>query len=180
MATTKELIGELIDTELNLMLEEDPEEKEVLETQLANVHTQIRNKVEKLDHFLVEVNRKESLIDAEIETYKDEIERLKNRKAAAEKTKSFFNSVLLPLVIEEVGDDNGVWQTDTARYKLYETYGPLVIEDTELVDDKYKNVEIVEKLDKKAARADAMAADKAGQPIPAGMRINKIKRVRRS
>ncbi len=178
--TTKELIGELIDTELNLMLEENPEEKKVIQTQLANIHTQIKSKVEKLDYFLIQVNKKEGLIDAEIEVYKDEIERLKNRKKAAEKTKSFFNSVLLPMVIEEVGDSNGVWQTDTARYKLYETYGPLIIEDTEALDSKYKNVEITEKIDKKLARADAMSAHKSGEEIPAGMSLYKIKRVRRS
>jgi len=179
MATTKELIGLMIDTELEVMLEEEPEKKAELENKLQVVHQQIRSKVDKIDHFLVEVGRKENLIQAEIETYKDEIERLKSRKVAAEKTKDFFNSVLLPMVIEEVGDEKGVWQTDTARYKLYETYGPVVIDSPNL-DSKYKTVEIIDKIDKKAARADAMAADKAGEPLPAGVDIMKIKRVRRS
>tara|TARA_R100000655_G_scaffold45974_1_gene82764 strand:+ start:1771 stop:2310 length:540 start_codon:yes stop_codon:yes gene_type:complete len=179
MATTKELIGLMIDTELEVMLEEEPEKKAELENKLQVVHQQIRSKVDKIDHFLVEVGRKENLIQAEIETYKDEIERLKSRKIAAEKTKDFFNSVLLPMVIEEVGDEKGVWQTDTARYKLYETYGPVVI-DNQNLDGKYKTVEIIDKIDKKAARADAMAADKAGETLPAGVDIMKIKRVRRS
>ncbi len=52
--------------------------------------------------------------------------------------------------------------------------------DNEILDGKYKTVEIIDKIDKKAARADAMAADKAGEPLPDGVDIMKIKRVRRS
>ena len=179
MATTKELIGLAIDTELEVMLEVDEEKKSELEISLKVIHQQLRSKVDKIDHFLVEVSRKESLIETEIEVYKDEIERLKNRKHAAVRTKEFFNQVLLPMVIEEVGNEQGVWQTDTSRYKLYETYGPVLINAEEL-DSKYKTVEIVEKIDKKAARADAMSADKAGENLPAGVDILKVKRVWRS
>jgi hypothetical protein len=179
MATTKELIGLAIDTELEIMLEEDNEKQLDLERSLQVIHQQIRSKVDKIDHFLVEVNRKEGLIDTEIEIYKDEIERLKSRKQAAERTKEFFNQVLLPMVIEEVGDEQGIWQTDTARYKLYESYGPVLINAEEL-DSKYKTVEIIEKIDKKTARADAMSADKEGKSLPDGVDILKVKRVRRS
>ena len=58
MATTKELIGLMIDTELEVMLEEEPEKKAELENKLQVVHQQIRSKVDKIDHFLVEVGRK--------------------------------------------------------------------------------------------------------------------------
>tara|TARA_R110002167_G_scaffold174417_4_gene373255 strand:- start:5 stop:541 length:537 start_codon:yes stop_codon:yes gene_type:complete len=177
--TTRDLVDLVINTELEILVETDSEKLLDLEQSLQVLQTSLRTKVDKLDYFLVEVNRKAGIIDTEIEVYKDEIQRLKNRKQAATNTKNFFNQVLLPMVIQEVGNEDGVWQTDTARYKLYETYGPVLIDAKEL-DKKYVTVEIIESVDKKAARADAMIADREGRELPAGVGIYKVKRVKRS
>ena len=78
------------------------------------------------------------------------------------------------MVIQEVGTD-GVYETDTARYKLYETYGPVVITNDVMIPDNYKYVKETEHIDKKAMRTQMTQ----GVDIP-GARIAKVKRVRRS
>ena len=117
--------------------------------------------------------------DKEIEALKDEVERLKNKRKGLERTKDYFNKQLLPAVILEVGNDDGVYETNTARYKLYETFGPVII-DAHMLSDDFKKVEIVEKLDKVKARKAAISAFNAGQDMPPGIDINKIKRVKRT
>lgn len=79
------------------------------------------------------------------------------------------------MVVEELGDDNGVYETDTARYKLYETFGPVAVVDDGLIPDEYKVVKMTESIDKKKARKDLTQ----GVDIP-GFFIEKVKRVRRS
>ena len=79
----------------------------------------------------------------------------------------------------EIGNDDGVYETDTARYKLYETFGPVDV-DPHSISDDFKKVEIVEKLDKVKARKAAISAFNAGQEMPPGIDINKVKRVKRS
>ena len=189
--TTMELVNEYIDVHQwmsNLsLLEPDPESAHSDEwqddfnnasTSLKNVQRIIREKITKVDKFVVNLSKKEHLIDAEIEAYKDEIDRLKNRKSSLEGLKKFFNEYLLPIVVMELGKD-GVWETNIARYKLYETYGGVDI-DPDVISDDYKKVEIKESIDRAKARKIAMSHDKAGKELPAGITIKKIKRVRRS
>jgi hypothetical protein len=117
-------------------------------------------------------------MDASIEALKEEEDRLKTRRRALSRTKDWFNQKLLPFVIEKLGDEDGIWETDIARYKLYETYGEVKV-DQSLVDDKYKKVEVRESIDKSKARKDAMNAHKNGKLIK-GLSIERLKRVRRS
>jgi len=86
---------------------------------------------------------------------------------------------LLPAAILEIGNDDGIYETSTARYKLYETFGPVDIDPHSLPDD-FKKVEILEKLDKVKARKAAISAFNAGQEMPPGIDIKKVKRVKRS
>ena len=91
-----------------------------------------------------------------------------------ESLKKYFNGVLIPMVVDEVGI-NGVYETDTARYKLYETWGPVVVMDEEEVPDDFKKVVMTESIDKKKARETLSK----GAKIP-GLHIEKVKRVKRS
>ncbi|MAG26947.1 hypothetical protein CMI47_15520 [Candidatus Pacearchaeota archaeon] len=170
--TTKELIGEYID--LQVQLEQELEDKEPIEDALENVNGQIKRKVDNIDVFMVGIERKTHMIDAEILALSDEIKRLKVRRKATASLKKYFNETLIPMVIEEVGR-NGVYETNTARYKLFETFGPVIVSDEDAVPDEYKKVEMVESLDKKKARKDLTS----GVDIP-GFFIQKVKRVRRS
>tara|TARA_R100000687_G_scaffold82674_1_gene82838 strand:+ start:1174 stop:1695 length:522 start_codon:yes stop_codon:yes gene_type:complete len=169
--TTRELLGEYIDYDITL--QHDPLDEDAVKGKMGTL-MQIKSKVDNIDYFMVDISRKEHLIDAEIEALNDEIHRLKVRRKATESLKKYFNQTLIPMIVEEVGTD-GVYETDTSRYKLYETFGPVAITDETLVPDEYKKVTMVESIDKKKARTDLTK----GVDI-SGMTISKVKRVRRS
>ena len=186
--TTRDIIGDYIDNENYidyLMKTEDTPSDEFkskmikYEESRKTLELEVRSKIDKVDHVVLEVKRKEHLIDAEVDALKNEIDRLKQRKHSIGRFKDFVNKVLLPMVIEEVGNKDGVWETDVARYKLYETYGAVVV-NPELCSKDFIKVEIKESIDKVKARNAAISADKSGKSMPDGIEINKVKRVRRS
>lgn len=173
--TTRELIGEYIDTDISLQMETDNEKQLILEGDMHSLQGQIKQKVDGIDHFMVELSRKEHLIDAEIEAIKNEQTRLRVRQKAVTSLKDYFNKTLLPMVVSELGDDNGVYETNTARYKMYETFGPVAIVNEDSIPPEYKVMEYCVKINKKKARKDLTE----GVDIP-GFFIEKVKRVRRS
>ena len=171
--TAKELLGEYIDLEIEVDAP-DPD-LDTLLPQLNSVKGQIKKKVDGIDHFMMELSRREHLIDAEIEALKTEETRLKVRRKAVQNLKDYFNGNLIPMIVEELGDDNGVYETDTARYKLYETWGPTVVLDEEAVPNDFKKVTMTEAVDKVKAKKVLQT----GAKIP-GLTLTKVKRVRRS
>ena len=186
--TAKDIIGDYIDNENwidyvsksdEITNEQIKEKLSIYEETKIKLEKEIRNKIEKIDHVVLEVKRKEHLIDGEMEALKDEIDRLKMRRKGIGKFKDFVNKVLLPMIVEEVGNENGVWETDVARYKLYETFGPVDV-NPGLVSDDFIKTEIRTSIDKVKARNAAISSFKAGKNLPDGININKVKRVRRS
>lgn len=171
--TTKELIGDFIDLDMQLQYAND-EEALVLESAMEVTKKDISRKVDGIDHFMVNIDRKVHLIDAEIEALKKEQLRLSVRRKATESLKKYFNETLIPMVIQEVGTD-GVYETDTARYKLYETYGPVAVTDVTALNSEYKYYKHEERIDKKLLRKHLTS----GVEVP-GATIHKVKRVRRS
>ena len=162
--TTRELVGDFIDLECQLE-HANEEESLVLTSALEVTKKDISRKMDGIDYFMVDIDRKMHLIDAEVEALTKEIQRLKD----------YFNKTLIPMVVEELGDDNGVYETDTARYKLYETFGPVAVIDEDRIPDDYKVVKMTESIDKKKARKDLTQ----GVDVP-GFYIEKVKRVKRS
>jgi len=171
--TARELLGDYIDLEIEVD-SPDPD-LEVLLPQMDKVKGLIKKKVDGIDHFMMELSRREHLIDAEIEALKSEETRLKVRRKAVQNLKDYFNGSLIPMIVEELGDDNGVYETDTARYKMFETWGPTLVLDEESVPDDFKKVIYTESVDKKKAKEVL----KTGAKIP-GLALTKVKRVRRS
>tara|TARA_B100001094_G_scaffold195185_1_gene189173 strand:+ start:3594 stop:4148 length:555 start_codon:yes stop_codon:yes gene_type:complete len=179
--TTRDLIGALIDLQIDrdnqLLIEPDNTEALVpIDEGIKEVKLQISRKTSGLDYMIVEMNKNLNLIDAEIGTLMDEVKRLRNRKASIKRTEDFFNKELLPMVIETAGND-GVFQTDTTRYKMYETWGPLEITDEEAITENFKRFKV--EIDKKKARKAAIEAAEDGLGI-SGFKLEKVKRVRRS
>ena len=186
--TTRDMIGALIDLEneltyLEMQFDPDDEHRSAVGDEIAitankivKLKSDIANKTSGIDYFIMEMNKQSGLIDAEIQTYLDEVKRLRLRKAAIKKTEDYLNKDLIPMIIETAGTDN-VFKTDTTRYKLYETWGPLEVTDPEEVDDKYKRYKV--EVDKKGARKDVIEATENGLGV-SGFRIQKTKRVRRS
>ena len=72
MASTKELVGELIDVEQQLsMSSEDEEGYANLQDTQKQLQTQVKQKIQNVDHFMLELKKREHLIDAEVEALKD-------------------------------------------------------------------------------------------------------------
>ena len=174
--TSKDLLGMLIDLEQDLELCRETENSIEVINKITEVKTLISKKVDSIDYFSVEMDRQTGLIDAEIDTYKKEIQRLQGKKNAIKKTDEYLNKVMLPMIVETAGND-GVLKTDTARYKLYETYGPLIVEDEEEIPNEFRRVKI--EIDKKNARKAVIEAAENNMGI-SGFSIEKVKRIRRS
>lgn len=186
--TTKDIIGDYIDNENYIDYLEKTEETDSesyslklkrYEDSRKALELEVRNKIDKVDYVVLEVKRKEHLIDAEVDALKTEIDRLKQRKHSINRFRDFVNKTLLPMVIEEVGNEDGVWETDVARYKLYETYGAVDV-NPEVCSKDFIKVEIKESIDRVKARNAAISADKNNKPMPDGIEIRKVQRVRRS
>lgn len=177
MPTTKEIIGDYIDLQVDLMLAEDNEEQLMIEEKISETQTMMKKKVDNIDRFVVSIETKGSLIEAEIDSLKKEINRLKNRKQACSNLKDFLNKQLLPAVVREMGND-GVFETNTSKYTLYKSYGKVEV-DQELAKD-YVNIKMEQVVDKKRARKDAIEAAKKGEELPAGLSIEKVDRIRRT
>jgi len=179
--TTRDLIGTLIDLQVDRDNQEliEPDNAgplALIDDAIEEVKKEIANKTSGIDHFIVTMNKKTNLIDAEIKTHMDEVKRLRGRKNAIKRTEEYFNKELLPMIIDTCGND-GVFQTDTTRYKMFETWGPIEITDEEAISDNYKRFKV--EIDKKKARQDAIGAAEDGIGI-SGFSIQKVKRVRRS
>ena len=174
--TSKDLLGLLIDLEQDLDYCNETENSIEVINKITEVKKMISKKVESIDYFSVEIGRQTGLIDSEIDTYRKEIKRLQSKKHAIKRTDEYLNKVMLPMIIETAWND-GVLKTDTARYKLYETYGPLTVEDEDEVPNEFRRVKI--EVDKKNARKAVIEAAENGLGI-SGFSIEKVKRVRRS
>ena len=189
--TSRDLVGSLIELQLEkddldlkrnsieCSIEQDnewEEEEKRIEKGIAEIKSELTTKVSGLDHMIVEMNKKKGNIDSEIKALTDEIKRLRNRKNAISRTEDYFNKELIPLIVETCGND-GILITDTARYKVYETWGPIVITDEESISDNYKRYKV--EIDKKKARRDFLEASKDGLGIT-GFKLEKVKRIRRS
>tara|TARA_R100001463_G_scaffold78410_1_gene132698 strand:- start:938 stop:1519 length:582 start_codon:yes stop_codon:yes gene_type:complete len=183
--TAKELIGEYMDIIMELALTDydEPKNQEIilkLEEKRVSLQLKMKDKVQSIDFFSQNIKERDYLLSAEIEAHKDEIDRLKNRQRALNATNDYLNKVLLPMIIEEIGDENGVLETDTARYKLYETYGSVIVTNQEQLSDDFIKTKITQSVDKAKLRKECMKSAVAGLDMPEGATIMKIKRVKRS
>tara|TARA_R100000278_G_scaffold122941_1_gene110573 strand:+ start:2039 stop:2605 length:567 start_codon:yes stop_codon:yes gene_type:complete len=182
--TTRDLIGNLIELTndrefLEMTQGDDPgfaDEVAPIDAAIIKVKKEIAQKTSGIDYMIVEMNRKKDILQAEITSYMDEVKRLRNRQKAIAKVEDYFNKDLLPMIIETAGND-GVFETDSTRYKMYTTWGPVQITDEDAISDNFKRYKV--EIDKKGARKSIIEAAEQGMGI-AGFKIEKVKRVRRS
>ncbi len=180
--TAKKIVGEYMDVimELSIVDADDKEQCTKLELKRDSLQTKMKDKVKGIDYFSQNITQRDYLLSAEIEAHKDEIERLRTRQKALTATNDYLNKVLLPMLIEELGDNNGVLETDTARYKLYETYGSVIVTDQDKVPNDFIKTKITQTIDKAKARKVCMQLHRENTELPDGLSITKVKRVKRS
>jgi len=176
MPTTKELISDIIDLEVDKEFCDESEDKEI-ENRLVIARQELTQKVDNLDWFITDLARRKGAVSGEIDALKSEVARLTRKKKAVDKVKTFVSDTLLPMVVKTMGN-NGLFETETARYKLYEIYGPVEV-DMENCHKDFVKTEILVKPDKALARKAAIEADKTGVHID-GLSIEKKEKVRRT
>ena len=177
--TSRELIGELIGLkmELQYLPPHEIEETEPIINQIKVLEKQLVEKVDNINHFIVELKTRRELCNAEVTYYKEEIDRLKAKDAQIKSIDEYLTKVLLPNIIREVGKDN-VLETPTTRFKLYQSFGKVEI-DEGMCPREYIKIKQTEYVDKKQAREDAKKAYEKGEKIP-GINISKVDRIRRT
>lgn len=168
-----------------MQLEEDKEALGVDETHKQGLEYEetkdaltlmLKDKIDSIDKVVIDMTKREFLIDAEVEALGQEILRLKTRKRALIRFKEFVNKFIIPWAIEKLGK-GGTWETSYARYTLYETWGPLqVMAKLEDIPEKFRKVEISESVDKKLARQECL---KGKGELP-WCYLPRVKRIRRS
>lgn len=145
-----------------------------------NISLMLKNKITKIDKVMLDMSKREFLIDAEVEALTQEIDRLKTRKRALNRFKEFVNKFIIPWAIEKLGKDNK-WETDYAKYTLYETWGPLkILAKLEDVPEEFRKVEILESVDKKLARTEALKNHEEGKGDLSWCYLPRVRRIRRS
>ena len=136
------------------------------------------NKAENIDNFVVSLEGRGNVIEAEIQTLKTEIKRMQTRKKAILNIKKYLTDIILPLIVETFGN-NGFYETNKSRYKLIKSFGKVNIDETnENAKKTYLKAKIEDFWDKAQARKDIMAAFKNGKQIE-GVSIKQITKVRR-
>jgi len=174
--TTRELLSDLIaiESELELGLIPDTQENK---NRLSVTKKSLEKKMQNIDDFQLELKRREKLLDAEAKVYMEEITSLRNKMKKIASIRMFFDGTLIPAVVKQAGKD-GVYETERARYKLYETYGGVEVDENNVLP-KYKKMKVENYIDRAEARKDAIAADKKGERIP-GISIKKVERIRKT
>tara|TARA_Y100000310_G_C20681689_1_gene816364 strand:- start:2485 stop:2901 length:417 start_codon:yes stop_codon:yes gene_type:complete len=136
-------------------------------------------KADGIDNFVIELQRRGNLIEAEIQTLKNEITRMKIRKKAIERIKQYLTDIIFPMIVETFGN-NGIYETNTARYKLFKTFGKVIIDEScKSAQKRYLKAKIEDFWDKAQARKDIMLAYKDNKKIE-GVTIKRLTKVRRS
>jgi len=169
--TTRELINQYFDTLEELQYLEESElmiadksltnyynKLNALKTELKNISTQLLTKFENVREFQIELERRQNVVDAEIATLRNEINRLHKMQKSNERAKEYMH-FLLKSIIKTKGKPNKSGnleiKTDTARFIIEKPWGGLEIKEESKVPPTYLHTEV--KIDKKALRKDVIA-----------------------
>ncbi|MBT7929791.1 hypothetical protein HN682_07755 [Candidatus Peregrinibacteria bacterium] len=173
--TTKEQINEIIDLENDLLLEPDDPE---IQSDLDVARKRLAIKVDNVDNFVMTINEEIAVMTAQLDVHKKEVERMRNRLKSINKTKSYFDEVLLPMAINTIGTD-GILQTKTARYKIYETFGKTHV-DPDVLEDIYWRTKTTKEPNVSMLRKICIKNYAEKKDFPKGVKMYRLQKVRRS
>lgn len=147
------------------MLEQctDEDEEIQIETELSDLYIQMQEKADSYDDYLLKLDASNASYDAQIVVFQKEIDRLKRKKKANDKVKERFFTYILPQAIKTLGDGEQ-FATDRSTYKYVTKMSPLVIENVNLLPEKYF-IKQPDKIDNRTLRNDAIKAFKAGTKV---------------
>ena len=164
--------------EFDLAHEElDDYDRVILETELNDLHLEMEQKVDNIDDFMLDLDKQQALIQAELDVINKEAERLRRKRTSIEKTQSYFDKNLLPRIIERFGNGHE-YKTDTRTYRFATKHSKLIVDDPALIAEEYL-IPQPPKVDGRKARADAIKACKEGLEI-AGFHVYEERYVKKS
>ena len=177
MPTTVELIQALIETHEQLTLDDCPVEfKNILIKQEKLITNEIMEKSDSIHWFLTQIDIEEGKLNGAIEIHQQELEKLKIKRSSVDKSKEKIKELIMNAV-ESIGDkqENGnkVLKSNTNKYTIYETDGPLEILDDSKIPDRYFKIE--KKLNKTSLRNDIKKSNNKKEDYA---KISKIKRLK--
>jgi len=165
------MIQELMETE------QSDEKLASLKRAFDELEKALKNKLDNIDEVLLSLETRKNIIQAKMDVLIKETDRLRTRRKILDNTKRYFNGILMPNIIKEIGKD-GKLKTSTANYTSYKTY-ELGDVDISKLDKKYIKEEIKVKIDKRTLKKDALAKIKNKENID-GCELKESWRTRRS
>jgi len=151
--TTYQLLDEYYNlNEEKEYLELSEEEIQEVDNSIAVIEQQMLTKIDNIRDFKLELSRRKSIIDAEIQTLKTEVDRLSKRAKSIDKINDRIDGLSINL-LETIGkpnkSGNPSLQTDLATYSVVSRWSKLELKDTENVPEdcvelvwKYNNTEM--------------------------------------
>jgi hypothetical protein len=177
--STEQLLDQLLSLNLDILYGDDSEETHyALMDAKGELVDLLKTKTDNIDTVVEMTDRRIGALKGEYEVMQEELKRMSKRIKAAEIHKRYLGETLLPAIIYAIGTEDGRLVTKRAKYKMYETFGPVVIDELFLNDEYYKTT-TTKMVDKKKAREAAKAAWNEKTTIP-GALITKVTRVKRS
>ena len=177
MPTTVELIQALIETHEQLALDDCPDEfKNVLVKQEKLINNEIMEKSDSIHWFLTQIDIEEGKLNGAIEIHQLELEKLKKKRTSVDKSKDKMKELIMNAVNsigENLENGNKVLKSNTNKYTIYETDGPLEILDDTKIPDRYFKIE--KKLNKTSLRNDLQKSNNNKEEYA---KIPKIKRLK--
>ena len=151
--TTYQLLDEYYNlNEEKEYLELSEEEIQEVDNSIAVIEQQMLTKIDNIRDFKLELSRRKSIIDAEIQTLKTEVDRLSRRAKSIDKINDRIDGLSINL-LETIGkpnkSGNPSLQTDLATYSVVSRWSKLELKDTKNVPEdcvelvwKYNNTEM--------------------------------------
>ncbi len=162
MTTSYEILKKVEEIEFELLTNTELSDEDIAELNgyLSDAYFEMEKKVENYDAYLLSIEENRAVIDARIRVQMDELDRLRRKRDAIDKSKDYFYKQILPKTIRRLGDGEK-FVTETATYKFMKKFGKLVVENMNLIKPTYlKQPPMV--VDGVKARSAAIAAHKAG------------------
>ena len=156
--TLHELINDWLLLEERLEYAEYLDDETVDEAKKASqaVLNAILDKTDNIDYVAIKLEEKIESLNAVKQVHEAEIGRIRKKIASAKRSKDNLMGVMIPLIIRTIGHD-GVVETKSARYKLYQRWGKPLYDPTK-IDEKYKFTEEALKIDYATLKKDAIDA----------------------
>tara|TARA_R100001530_G_scaffold67149_1_gene47913 strand:- start:632 stop:1168 length:537 start_codon:yes stop_codon:yes gene_type:complete len=150
--TSYELLDNYFDVHLDMQMEDDETKKEELEQQLVTIEQAISQKIDNIEHVMVEKKLGIEQIKSQIKAYQYFVTLLKNRLKSFEKGSERLDQLVMMLIenIGELKDGKITIEHNGFKYTVYESPGSLTVTNQDAIPPEYTRINV--ELDKAKLR----------------------------